>query len=299
MKVSICIASHNMKHLLFDAIHSCLSQNYSNIEIILLDDASTDGTTGHAFVGDSRVKYFRTSKPSGTGEAFNHAMRLATGEIIVLLCADDLLADVHVIGDIVEVFKKDRNLSHVSRYYYQFEGEEMSKPVRAWRNDDVIELSNNPSGLAFRASKIKDCRLTNKMFVESANLVACAIRHGSYHIMRWDTVAVRIHASTSRNSGYYLKQWNSSPIEEWVKLGGYSLLKDYVSLIQIKNYFKVSAVLKEAWNFVRLRPINFFVPSFWFFFIVAVFTPRFILRFVPEVYRKYVGSKIVKKIWRP
>lgn len=278
VKVSICIANYKQDHLLPEALESCKAQNYSNIETVVYNDL--DGC--------------------GSGGAFNRAIIHATGDIVVLLCADDVFTDSRVISDIVKLFKSNKYLVHVSRHYHQFiDGDR--RPVRAWRGNDVIELANNPSGLAFkRESIIHGEGLSNKMFVEAPALVRAVLRHEwEYEIMEWDTVAVRIHNSTARSKDYYKKRWVSSPIEEWTKLGGKSLLRDYTSLIQIKNYFTTRAVLKECWNFIRLRPLNILSPGFWFFSIIAICTPRTILRHIPHLYRITIGRWTTREVKRP
>ncbi len=312
-KVSVCIASHNQGHLLREALHSVITQDYSNIELIVLDDASTDHTATifgfstapgalNFYNGpiDPRIKYFRSESPSGTGGAFNKSMNYARGDYIVLLCADDIFTDPRVISDIVKIFNEKPNIAHVTRYYHQFIDGDM-RPVRAWRCNDIIELANNPSGLAFRRTAITRCQLSNKMFVEASSLVACVMKNKSNYamIMPWDTVAVRIHQSISRSKDYYKKRWVSSPVEEWTNVGGSAIQQDFTSLIQIANYFEKSAVLKECWNFIKLRPINVLDIGFWFFALVSVFTPHFILMKLPHWYRITLGRWLTKEIKRP
>lgn len=291
---SICIACHNQAYYLYFALYSCFTQIGSlDYEIIVLDDASTDKTKE---VCDyfPNIKYFRSDKPSGSGGAFNKAIAQAMSDIVVLLCADDFFTDCLVMKDILTKFD-NKAVDHVSRYYYQFiDGDE--RPVRAWRGNNIIELANNPSGLAFRRSAIQGLELTNKMFIEAPYLVSQI--KGKSVILKYDTVAVRIHQSTARSKDYYKKMWTSSPIEEWVKIGGTSLLKDHTSLIQIKVNFTMEAVVKEIWNFIRLRPLNLIMPSFWFFSIIALITPRPILYKVPEIYRSTIGRWTTRKIIR-
>lgn len=259
-----------------------------------MDDASTNPIV---YNDDSKIKVFRSETPSGTGGSFNKAISHTTGDIIFLLCADDYLTDKNVIQDVVDCFK-DKTIGYVTRFYYQFiDGYDY--PVRAWRTYDPIEQANNPSGLAFRKEAIKDHGLTNTMFIEVSALVKNVLNSGwSWNILKYDTIAVRIHNSTSRSKAYYLKRWTNSPVEEWVKVGGRAILKDHTSLIQIKNYFTMEAVLKEVWNFIRLRPLNLIMPSFWFFSLIAIFVPRFMLRRLPDIYRKTFGKWTTKTVYR-
>jgi glycosyltransferase involved in cell wall biosynthesis len=276
MKVSICIANYKQDHLLPDLISSIESQDYNNIETCIYHD----------------------KEGVGTGEAFNRAIALAKGDVIILMCADDVFTCSQVVSDIVGHFKTFPDIVHVSRYYHQFNDGDRS-PVRAWRCNDIIELANNPSGLAFRKSAIGDSRLSNKMFVEASSFVSSIIKNKFYAIIKYDTVAVRIHQSISRTKDYYLKRWTSSPVEEWAKVGGKSLANDFTSLIQIKNYFTLDVVIKEAISFIKVNPINIIKPAFWFFTIISVATPRTLLLRIPHWYRITFGKWTTRKVCRP
>jgi len=91
-KVSVYIPTHNRLALLKRALHSVQNQTYENIEIVVVDDGSTDGTTEflkNASSQDSRVKYIRHDKPKGANAARNTAILNATGEYITGLDDDD------------------------------------------------------------------------------------------------------------------------------------------------------------------------------------------------------------------
>lgn len=300
MKVSVCIACHNQEKFLAESIGSVMNQDYKNIEIILLDDASTDKTFlwKYIFCGYDKY-YFRSEEPSGTGGAFNKAISHATGDIIYLLCSDDIITDKRVISDVVDIFKKYPEVVHVTRYYHQFvDGD--PHPVRAWRMDDIMELANNPSGLAFRRSAIGDCQLSNKMFVEASSFVSCirkSSKVGWTMIMPWDTIAVRVHKSIARSPDYYKKMWKSSPVEEWAKVGWKS--RDFTHLIQVRNYFTWKATFSEVTKFIRLNKWNLIHPAFWFFAAVALLTPRVILFRLPEIYRATWGRWTTRAVKRP
>ena len=221
---------------------------------------------------------------------------MARGDIIVLLCADDVFTDKNVISDIVACFEYVREIGHVSRWYHQFvDGDR--HPVRAWRSENIIELANNPSGLAFRSTVIRYKKLTNKMFIEAPFLVSDIAKQGwAYSILRYDTVAVRVHKSTARSKGYYAKMWTSSPVEEWAKLGWKT--DDFTHLIQVKNYFTTKAVVNESFNFIRINVWNLLNPAFWFFSVLALFTPRQILTKIPDWYRATWGKWTTREVKR-
>lgn len=92
---SIIIPTYNRKHLLCDAVQSCLEQSWRNIEVIIVDDGSTDGTEAciaQQITGPwrDRVKYCRQSN-AGASAARNKGLELATGKYVQFLDSDDIL----------------------------------------------------------------------------------------------------------------------------------------------------------------------------------------------------------------
>ncbi|HFS66600.1 MAG TPA: glycosyltransferase family 2 protein [Flavobacteriia bacterium] len=92
-KVSILIPLYNSEEYIEETIKSCLNQTYSNIEIIIIDDGSTD--IGLKIARDYENKYqniiVETQKNSGAPAARNRAFSISTGDYIQYLDADDLL----------------------------------------------------------------------------------------------------------------------------------------------------------------------------------------------------------------
>ena len=90
--VSVYITTHNRKELLMRAINSVQSQDYKNIELIIVDDASSDGTKEmmSEYVNNHKnVKYFRTEKSRGACYNRNVAIENAEGYYITGLDDDD------------------------------------------------------------------------------------------------------------------------------------------------------------------------------------------------------------------
>jgi glycosyltransferase involved in cell wall biosynthesis len=91
-KVTIGIPSRNRLHYLTAAMSSVLSQTYQNIEVIVSDDESTDGTWEYlSAIKDPRVRAIRQKSKLGMVPNFNAVLEQATGELFMLLSDDDLL----------------------------------------------------------------------------------------------------------------------------------------------------------------------------------------------------------------
>jgi len=91
--VSILTPTYNTEKFIRSTIESAQNQTYTNWEMILVDDASTDNTVAiiEEFVKkDSRIKLFKLPENRGNGFARNAALEKATGKYIAYLDADDL-----------------------------------------------------------------------------------------------------------------------------------------------------------------------------------------------------------------
>ena len=93
-RVSICIPAYNGELWIADAIRSVLRQTIADWELIISDDASTDGTRNvvQTFVeGDSRIKYRQQEVRLGAGGNWNSVLSLASSDFVKLLGQDDVL----------------------------------------------------------------------------------------------------------------------------------------------------------------------------------------------------------------
>jgi glycosyltransferase involved in cell wall biosynthesis len=86
--VSVIIPTYNSARYLGEAIRSCLGQDYAPIEVIVVDDGSTDDTAHVAGMFGSRVRYMRQDN-AGPSVARNWGIRESNGEYIAFLDADD------------------------------------------------------------------------------------------------------------------------------------------------------------------------------------------------------------------
>ena len=90
--ISVCVPAYQAGSRLRATIHSVLAQNFTDFELIVLDNGSTDGTA--ELVGsfdDPRIRLVRREITVPMTENWNRVVGLARGELVKLLCADDLL----------------------------------------------------------------------------------------------------------------------------------------------------------------------------------------------------------------
>lgn len=93
-KVTVICLCYNQGQFVKESIASVLAQSYPDIELIVVDDASTDGSVSviHQIIAvRPQIKFIPLAENSGNCKAFNAALRLAEGEYIIDLAADDIL----------------------------------------------------------------------------------------------------------------------------------------------------------------------------------------------------------------
>jgi glycosyltransferase involved in cell wall biosynthesis len=94
-KVSVCLPCYNRQDYVSESIESVLAQTFSNFELVIVDNCSTDNTpqivTQYA-QKDSRIRFIRNEYNMGIASSLNRAILLSIGQYIKFLFSDDLLA---------------------------------------------------------------------------------------------------------------------------------------------------------------------------------------------------------------
>lgn len=104
MKISVITAVFNARETVADAIESVLSQVHSDIELIVIDGASVDGTKAILETFRQGMDVFISEPDNGIYDALNKGIAHATGDVVGFLHADDLYADEHVLAGIAAAF---------------------------------------------------------------------------------------------------------------------------------------------------------------------------------------------------
>lgn len=131
MKVSIITTCYNRAATIKGAIESVLAQDYPDIEYIIVDGLSNDGSMDVINQYKGKVAKIVSERDHGMYEAINKGIRLATGDIIGLVHSDDFLYDSHVISDIVKEFE-NTNADFVYGDGVFVNATDINKPVRNW-----------------------------------------------------------------------------------------------------------------------------------------------------------------------
>ncbi|QTA38477.1 glycosyltransferase [Thermosipho ferrireducens] len=137
LKVSIITVTYNAAEFLVDAIESVRAQTYENIEYIIVDGDSKDGTQDiiQQYYRRGVITKYISEKDDGIYDAMNKGIDLATGDIIAFLNSDDFYVDKYVISDVVSTFINSKldvaygNVIYVSR-------KNIKKIIRYWKSGE-------------------------------------------------------------------------------------------------------------------------------------------------------------------
>lgn len=143
MRVTIITVCYNRKATIEKTIKSVLAQQYHDIEYIIIDGNSTDGTKEIIESYGDKISKYISEPDKGMYDAINKGLQLATGEVIGLMHSDDEFYDHRVISRIVNHFDFDEDIDGVYG-----DGVYVS-------NDQQEKMIRNRIGGAFNRQKIK------------------------------------------------------------------------------------------------------------------------------------------------
>jgi glycosyltransferase involved in cell wall biosynthesis len=118
-----------------DAMTSVLTQTYPNIEYIVVDGNSTDGTLNIIEKVAHRIDHFISEPDNGFYDAINKGIQLATGDIIGIINSDDYLADMDVLSKINEIFENDLSIEAVYADLIFIDGLNKKKVIRYYSSE--------------------------------------------------------------------------------------------------------------------------------------------------------------------
>jgi glycosyltransferase involved in cell wall biosynthesis len=145
-KISVITVCYNSEKTIQDTLHSVATQDYSNLEYLILDGQSSDSTMNivqSALPSLPQNTAVSSEKDKGLYDAMNKGIAKASGEIIGFLNSDDVFAGPSSIRQIAEIFEKTKadivygNIVYTKQY-------DLSSITRSWRPGNPP-----PSGMKF------------------------------------------------------------------------------------------------------------------------------------------------------
>lgn len=319
--IDILIPTYNGSKYISETINSILSQSYKDFRIIICDDASKDNTIQVIkTIKDPRVVIKSHTKNLGYSLNLERARSYVEAPFIYLMGQDDIMA-TDTLKNTIKAFKLSPQIGAVTRPYFWFD-KNIKIPVRAKKQlsskkDTIVKITDNPkkvirvfetldqlSGLAYRTSFF-NIPFHPDIFPCHIYPFAQIFKNHPVVFLKDYNIAVRIASSQTRSlSSIYEK----SPLLSWVemvksvfsetkyqKIQKYLIkdfiTKNYIGLVQLRNYARYKYFLREIWYLIKFNWKNIFSPSFWFFSLGCIICPPFILIPLVDWYKNKIYSQ--------
>lgn len=233
-KVSVVIPTYNYGHFLDETIQSVLDQTFTDFELIIVDNRSTDNTVEvvKKYLADSRVSFYVNETNVGLVGNWNKCLEYATGEYLKFLCADDKFAP-QLLEKFVAIMEQYPNVSIVGSYNEVFGGYGFCRigPFKGLTNGrEVREVLlgswnklRNPSVVMFRMSAVRKAGKFNpKLFkLTDREYYVRLLTLGDCYIIPESLSYVRMHPNTQsakvRNKKHELileRYWYMTSVKE-------------------------------------------------------------------------------------
>lgn len=118
VKCSILTACYNTKPFLKQCAKSILSQNYQNMEWVVVDDSSNDGSYEYlSSIKDDRIKLIRNPQRMFCGSSYNVALQAASGDICGIVDSDDALA-ANAVEAVVYLYDRQPSIGYIYTQHF-------------------------------------------------------------------------------------------------------------------------------------------------------------------------------------
>ncbi len=211
--VSIIMPSYNTARYIGESIQSVLAQTYTNWELIIVDDCSTDNTDEMvAAIEDARIRYLKNDKNSGAAVSRNRALKEARGRWIAFLDSDDLWLPEKLEKQIAFMEANDYHFSYTD--YVEIDeasnltGVHVTGPKRITRTGmynycwpgcltvmydaNVVELiqiadirKNNDYAMWLKICKKAECYLLSDKLAKYRKRSGSISNHGYKELIKW------------------------------------------------------------------------------------------------------------------
>ena len=242
-KVSVIIPVHNREKTIIRSIESVLNQNYSNLELIIIDDYSTDNTVKiiKRYIKDKpNIELIRNKKKLGVSKSRNKGILNSTGEYIAFLDSDDTWEKNHLSSSICCMKEENVEIAY-SFWYRDVNGNVSSIKDNTSLMEKIITFSENGNN-----------KNTKEYFYFDKNFSLFALKESVYcfHIC-----TLVMHRNVIKDCGLFNKYLKCNEDIDF----SYRILmtKDFVLLKEEGYTYSIVTGSDSLYSFIDRRHINF------------------------------------------
>lgn len=134
-KISVITVCFNSEATIRDTLESVTSQDYPNIEYLVIDGGSTDSTTSIIEEYGDRIDYFVSEKDGGIYDAMNKGIRASTGDFVGILNSDDIFAGTDSVSRIASAIQSHEDVEAVYGDLVYVDRANLNRVVRLYSSE--------------------------------------------------------------------------------------------------------------------------------------------------------------------
>ena len=205
--LSIVLLTRNRKDELVRAINSCLENKINAMEIVVIDNGSTDGTTEAvnrlAEEQPIPIRYVYNQTNTGVAQGRNQGFALAQGEFVFLLDDDAWIQSPNALPTLVQAMQSDSNIGAISTAVYDVSSKQYQKCTsiaKSNRADGMKEILYYTGGASIiRKNLFNDKLYPDTLFYGSEEIYASLHMHSLAMDILYDEDIVLIHEPSSQS----------------------------------------------------------------------------------------------------
>jgi glycosyltransferase len=140
VKISVITAVYNNRTTIVTALESILNQSYTDVEMVVIDGGSTDGTLDVLKMYCDKLGVLVSEPDFGIYDALNKGIYYSNGDVIGFLHSDDIFENSDVLTKIAEVFQ-DQSVEAVYGDLVYVRHDDIGQVIRYWKSGDYDEAS--------------------------------------------------------------------------------------------------------------------------------------------------------------
>ena len=214
--ITIGIPVYNMEKSILIAIDSCLKQSYKNLEILIVDDGSSDNSIKmiRQNISDSRVRIYQRQQNGGVCAAMQDLVEQAKGEYICFLDADDTMMSTRVEKQYMAI--KSAEKRYPSRMIARFCGSEVNDitagkkyridPNDLWNANAKHSFGGGTGHSMYRVADLMKLGNFDSRFSRSADSAMCILflmNGGFYAMVPEPLIIYNFYWNKNKNSTLY------------------------------------------------------------------------------------------------